>query len=177
MPVARLGLHRCLQDAAEFAPRVRLEAARLHWLAAMHVDRGRALAARGAVVKSGGARVRGRICIIQRESGREQGGSSARLRVPTRRVTTNHSDTVVVKRLVAAHICPGSCPRSRESGESNVAGETFQLAPPLRKRAEHVRGCARQRGRNNLICYVTRRALTNRAGARAASPQRARVMG
>ena len=98
---------------------------------------------------SGGVLVRGRICFIQRESERELGGSIARRRVPTSRVTTNHCNTEVVKRLVAVQIFPGSCPSSRESGEFHVAGETFQRtqrALPLHRRAEHVRGRARQRG-------------------------------
>ena len=90
--------------------------------------------------------MRGRICIIQRESEREHGGSIARLRVPTSRVTTNHCNTEVVKRLVAVQIFPGSCRSSRESGEFHVAGETFQRALPLHRRAEHVRSRARQRG-------------------------------
>ena len=146
MPVARLRWHRCLQDAVEFAPLVRLEEACLRWLAASLVDRSRELAARDTAVSSGGVLVRGRICIIQRESEREHGGSIARLRVPTSRVTTNHCNTEVVKRLVAVQIFPGSCRSSRESGEFHVAGETFQRALPLHRRAEHVRSRARQRG-------------------------------
>lgn len=150
VPVARLRLHRCQQDAVEFAPLVRLEEACPHWLAAIRVDRSRELAARDTVVSSGGVLVCGRICIIQRESEREQGASIARLRVPTSRVTTHHSNTVVVKRLVAVQIFPGSCPRSREGGDFHVVGETLQLALALHKRAEHVRGRARQRGFNLL---------------------------